>query len=182
MENDQELIEQPKSKSPPEIPKDTIKLDIFQHIKIGLNNKDINCQCENSLENLYYCIPCKLSCCQKCTFPEHTTHLLLQKEKYTLKPNQINDSFNTIETILSQDDLYKNFQKKKQELITEINTTSKKIESLVNEWKDKKIQEINELFDELNFNIQNLNTKKSNAKKSLNDFATKHQIENVEAR
>ena len=175
MENDQELIEQPKSKSPPEIPKDTIKLDIFQHIKIGLNNKDINCQCENSLENLYYCIPCKLSCCQKCTFPEHTTHLLLQKEKYTLKPNQINDSFNTIETILSQDDLYKNFQKKKQELITEINTTSKKIESLVNEWKDKKIQEINELFDELNFNIQNLNTKKSNAKKSLNDFATKHQ-------
>ena len=94
MENDQELIEQPKSKSPPEIPKDTIKLDIFQHIKIGLNNKDINCQCENSLENLYYCIPCKLSCCQKCTFPEHTTHLLLQKEKYTLKPNQINDSIN----------------------------------------------------------------------------------------
>ena len=57
------------------------------------------------------------------------------------------------------------FKKKKQELITEINTTSKKIESLVNEWKDKKIQEINELFDELNFNIQNLNTKKSNAKK-----------------
>ena len=48
--------------------------------------------------------------------------------------------------------------KKKQELITEINTTSKTIESLVNEW-----------------NIQNLNTKKSNAKQNLNDFTTKHQ-------
>ena len=34
MENNQELIENPKAKISPETPKDTIKLDIFQHIKI----------------------------------------------------------------------------------------------------------------------------------------------------
>ena len=173
MENNQELIENPKAKISPETPKDTVKLDIFQHIKIGLNHKEINCQCENASENIYYCIPCKVSCCQKCSFPDHTTHLLI--EKYSLKPNQINNSFNPIETILAEDDLYKNINQKKQELITEIETTSKKIISLVNEWKDKKMQEINELFDELNYNIQNLNTKKSNAKKNLNEFATKHK-------
>jgi len=175
MEKNQELIEQPKEKSAPEIPKETVKLDIFQHIKIGLNNKDINCQCETTEDNVYYCIPCKISCCKKCSYPDHTTHLLIPKEKYSLKPTQINNSFNSIETILSQDDLYKNIQKKKQELLNEIDTTSKKVISLVNEWKDKKFQEINELFDELNFNIQNLNTKKTNAKQNLNEFATKHQ-------
>ena len=175
MDKNQELIEQPNEKYAPEIAKETIKLDIFQHIKIGLNHKDLNCQCENIEDNIYYCIPCKISCCQKCSYPDHKTHLLIQKEKYALKPTQINNSFNSIETILSHDDLFKNLQPKKQELLTEIDTTSKKIISLVNEWKDKKFQEINELFDEINFNIQNINTKKISAKKSLTEFATKHQ-------
>ena len=173
MEN-QELIQQPKNEVPQEMPKGTVKLDIFQHIKIGLNNKDKNCQCDNSPENLYYCIPCKISCCQKCTYQDHTSHLLIQKEKYTLKPAQIKNSFNEIESILSNNDLFKNIQQKRQELITEIDATSKKIIALVNEWKDKKLQEINELFDELNYNIQNLNTKKSNVKKNLTEFETKH--------
>ena len=173
--NNKELLEQPNLKYPPETPKETIKLDIFQHIKLGINNKETNCQCENIPDNLYYCIPCKISCCQKCTLPDHSTHLLINKGKYSLKPTQINNSFNSIETILSENELYKNTQKKRQELIDEIESTSKKIISLVNEWKDKKNQEINELFDELNFNIQNINAKKENSKKNLNDFANKHQ-------
>ena len=175
MENNQELIEQPKSKIQIESPKETIKLDIFQHIKLGFNNKDKNCLCENIPENLYYCIPCKVSCCQKCSLSDHSTHLLINKDKYYLKPKQINNSFNSIETILSQGELYKNLQQKKQELINEIETTTKSIISLANEWKDKKNQEINELFDEINFNMQNINAKKENEKKNLNDFSKKHQ-------
>ena len=174
MENGQDLIEQQKLNDSPDT-LSTVKLDIFQHIKIGLSKQDVNCKCENTVDNLYYCIPCKISCCQKCSLPEHVSHLLIKKEKYFLKKDQIKKSFNSIEDVLSKDDLYKNFQQKKQELITEIKNTSKKIESLVNEWRDKKLQEINELFDELNFNIQNLNTKKDAAKKNLTDFATKHQ-------
>ena len=140
MENNQDLIEQPNKSKAPEMPKETVKLDIFQHIKIGLNNKEKNCICENDENNIYYCIPCKISCCQKCSFQDHSKHLLLQKEKYSLKPKQIAKSFNTIETILSQNELFKNMQQKRQELLAEIETTSKKIISLVNEWKDKKSQ------------------------------------------
>ena len=173
--NNQELIEQPNAKLDLEAPKETIKIDIFQHIKLGLNNKDTNCICENTPENLYYCIPCKISCCQKCSLPEHSSHLLVNKDKYSLKSPQINDSFKSIETILSQDELFKNIQKKRQELIDEITNTSNKAISLVNEWKDKKTQEICELFDELSFNIQNINKKKEIVKKSLTDFAEKHQ-------
>ena len=46
---------------------DPIKLDIFQHMRIGIKNKEENCFCENDIKNLYYCIPCKISCCNKCS-------------------------------------------------------------------------------------------------------------------
>ena len=175
MEKNLELIQQPNSNTPSEEQKETIKLDIFQHIKLGFNNKDKNCQCENTPENLYYCIPCKASCCQKCSLPEHSNHLLIKKDKYSLKPSKINNSFNSIETILSKDDLFQNIQQKKKELIDEIETTSQKLISLVNEWKDKKNQEINEIFEDINFNMQSINAKKEEVKKDLNNFAKKHQ-------
>ena len=175
MENNLELIEQPNSKFNIKVPKDTVKLDVFQHIKMGLNNKEFNCQCENTPENLYYCITCKTSCCDKCTLEVHSHHILIPKERYFLKNPQINNSCSSIENILSQDELFQNLQQRRQELITEIETTCKKIESLVNEWKDKKIQEINEIFDEIGFNIQKINGSKAITKKNLTEFANKHQ-------
>ena len=175
MESNQDKVNQPKTNITPELSKETVKLDIFQHMKAGLSNMDKNCICENTLDNLYYCIPCKVSCCDKCSLPDHKTHLLLQKEKYSLKQPQIDNSFNSIENLLSGNDLFKNMQQKKQELITEIENTSQKVISLVNEWKDKKILEINDLFDEISFNIQSLNKKKEDCKKKLNDFANRHQ-------
>ena len=33
-----------------ELSNGTIKLDIYQHLKLGLPNVDKNCKCENSLE------------------------------------------------------------------------------------------------------------------------------------
>ena len=175
MESNQDKVNQPKTNVTPELSKETVKLDIFQHMKAGLGNMDKNCICENTLDNLYYCIPCKVSCCDKCSLPDHNTHLLLQKEKYSLKQPQIDNSFNSIENLLSGNDLFKNMQQKKQELITEIENTSQKVISLVNEWKDKKILEINDLFDEISFNIQSLNKKREDCKKKLNDFANRHQ-------
>ena len=154
---------------------ETVKLDIFQHMRIGLKNKEYNCLCENDVDNLFYCIPCKISCCTKCSLPEHYTHLLIQKEKYSLKTPQINSSFGTIENILENDDLFKNMQQKRKELINEIETTCTKLISLSNEWKEKKTKEINELFDDLVNNIQDLNSKKSDAKKILTHFGEKHK-------
>ena len=105
MKNNQDLIEQQNINDSPDLTKDTVKLDIFKHIKIGVSKKDVNCKCENSIDNLYYCIPCKISCCQKCTLSEHSTHLLIKKDKYFLRQPQINNSFTSIEEVLSKDDL-----------------------------------------------------------------------------
>ena len=90
--NQDEVIEQKYDLSDLDIPPETVRLDIFQHMRIGLKNKDLNCFCENDLYNLFYCIPCKVSCCTKCTLPEHFSHLLIQKEKYSLKPAEIDGS------------------------------------------------------------------------------------------
>ena len=154
---------------------DPIKLDIFQHMRIGIKNKEENCFCENDIKNLYYCIPCKISCCNKCSLQEHSTHLLIQKEKYFLNPNQINNSFNSFEEMLINEDLYKNIQEKRNELINEIESTCNKIEKLVLDWKDSKIKEINDLFDDLIGNIKDINQKKTESKKALTNFGIKHK-------
>ena len=100
---------------------------------------------------------------------------MLQKDKYSLKSPQIEKSFKSIENMLEKADLFQNLQQKRKELFNEINITYQKIETLVKEWKDKKLKEINELFDDLLSNIQDLNMKKKDAKKLLNNFWTKHK-------
>ena len=162
-------IQQPKPSQEP------VKLDIFQHLRIGVKNREDNCFCENDLNKLYYCIPCKNSCCDNCSIQEHASHLLIQKEKFFLNPPQINNSFKSIEEMLDNNDLFKNIQQKRTELINEIDITSKKIEKLLSDWKQNKINEINDLFDDLIANIKDINQKKSEAKKSLNNFAIKHK-------
>ena len=155
--------------------REPVKLDIFQHMRIGVKNKEDNCFCENDLNKLYYCIPCKISCCKKCSLQEHSSHLLIQKNKYFLNPPQINASFNSFEEMISNDDLFKNTQQKRAELISEIDSTCRKIEKLLNDWKQNKIKEVNELFDDLIGNIRDINQKKEEAKKLLNNFGTKHK-------
>ena len=142
-----------------------VKLDIFQHMRIGIKNRDENCFCENDLNKLYYCIPCKISCCDNCSLQEHSSHLLIQKDKYFLNTPQINSAFNSFEEMLKFNDLYKNIQQKRAELINEIDLTCKKIIKLVEEWKQNKIKEINDLFDDIIGNIRDINQKKSESKK-----------------
>ena len=113
-------IQQPKPSQEP------VKLDIFQHLRIGVKNREDNCFCENDLNKLYYCIPCKNSCCDNCSIQEHASHLLIQKEKFFLNPPQINNSFKSIEEMLDNNDLFKNIQQKRTELINEIDITSSK--------------------------------------------------------
>ena len=173
-QNQEEVIEQNFDPSKLQMCSEAVKLDIFQHMRIGIKNKDMNCICENNLESLYYCVPCKVSCCPKCSLQDHSTHLLIQKEKYFLKPKQLDASFGSIENILEKHELYKNIEGKRKELINEVEMTCQKIIDLANEWKEKKYKETNELFDELKNNIKDINLKKQDAKKLLNTFGSKH--------
>ena len=43
---DGEVIEQKIDPSEIQIPQETLKLDIYQHMRIGIKNKDLNCVCK----------------------------------------------------------------------------------------------------------------------------------------
>ena len=153
----------------------TVKLDIFQHLKLGVENKDKNCKCDNNIEKKFYCIPCKISCCTKCTLADHKMHLLIAKGDFDMQPKQIQKSFQALEDVLEKDELFKNMEQKKQELIKEVENTYNKLLKMINEWKNFKINEINELFGELMENMKGVNAKKKESKTALNNYAQKYK-------
>ena len=54
----------------PTIPKN---LDIFQHLKLNIKNELENCKCQS--DNTFYCIPCKVSVCERCNLDNHRKHI-----------------------------------------------------------------------------------------------------------
>ena len=158
-----------------ELSNGTVKLDIFQHMKLGVQNKEKNCKCDNNIEKKFYCIPCKISCCTKCTLEEHKMHLLIAKGDFDMQSKQIQKSFQSLEDVLEKDELFSNIEKKRQELIKEVENTYNKLLQMINEWKNYKINEINELFTELMDNMKNVNDKKKESKNVLNNYAKKYK-------
>ena len=158
-----------------ELSNGTVKLDIFQHLKLGVQNKEKNCRCDNSIEKKFYCIPCKISCCTKCTLEEHKMHLLIANGDFDMQPNNIQKSFQALEDLLEKDELFRNVEQKRQELIKEVEKTYNELNQMINEWKNFKINEINELFAELIDNMKNVNDKKKESKAALNHYAKKYK-------
>ena len=153
----------------------TVKLDVFQHLKLGVLNKEKNCKCDNSIEKKFYCIPCKISCCTKCTLEEHKMHLLIAKGDFDMQPKQIKKSFHALEDFLEKDEMFKNLEQKRQELIKEVENTYNRLLKMINEWKSYKLKEINDLFGELIDNMKNVNDKKKETKTALNNYAKKYK-------
>ena len=158
-----------------ELSNGTVKLDIYQHLKIGAQNAEKNCKCNTPIDNKYYCIPCKISSCPSCSLEEHKKHLLLAKADFQVEQNKIEKSFKQIDDILEKDELYENIGKKKQELTDEVNNIYNELLKMINDWKNKKLEEINDLFDELSSNLKNINDREKECKNSLNNFAKKNQ-------
>ena len=48
-------------------------LDIFQHLCLNLKNSKTECLCDNLF--LMYCVPCKITLCQKCNYEEHKNYI-----------------------------------------------------------------------------------------------------------
>ena len=175
MDGQQEVVEQDLNKENLLISPETVKLDIYQHMRAGIKNKEFNCMCMNSPEKLYYCIPCKVSCCDKCSLPEHHKHLLLEKEKYELEPKQIDDSFTSFTKLVKEDTLFQDLEIHRKELLDEVDNTYQKLVDMCAEWRDKKHREINGLFDDLLENVKICENKKNESIKVLNRFADKHR-------
>ena len=120
--------------------KDELKsIDIYQHLRRNILDPKINCK-ETLSEEIYYCITCKQSTCEKCSLTKHQNHKIFQKT-FFYEYNQ--KFFDDVENILK--DSYK-INDNKDSYILLIETQANELHNKIEEIKKKKIKEINEVF------------------------------------
>ena len=149
------------------------KIDIYNHLKIGIKNSKKNCGCDHVIgqeANEYYCIPCKISCCPDCSLSTHQKHLLIKKSKYIINKNNINLVYEPIDYILENDSLFTDSTLEKNQLLKEVDNAYNKLIQVIKEWKEYKEKEIIELFETLHKQVDIINQKKSEIKKQMENF------------
>ena len=154
------------------------KIDIFNHLKIGVQNVKKNCACEPSKkneQNRYYCIPCKISCCPNCTLVQHQTHLLIKKNKCLINKNNVNIMFEPVDYVLDNNSLFTDSKLEKNQLLKEVEDAYNKLMVVIKEWKEFKEKEISDLFETLHKQIEAINKKKEETKKDILNFINENK-------
>ena len=154
------------------------RIDIYNHLKLGVQNSKKNCSCEPSSpkdQNQYYCIPCKISCCPNCSLQDHQKHLLLKKEKYFINKNNVNIMFEPIDSVLDNNSLFTDSTLEKNQLLKEVDDTYNKLMQIIKEWKQFKEKEIIDLFESLNKQVNIINTRKGEIKKDILNFINENK-------
>ena len=154
------------------------RIDIYNHIKLGMQNAKKNCGCDQSTRNdpnLYYCIPCKISCCPNCSLSLHQKHLLIKKSQFMINKTNVNLMFEPMDYILENDAFFTNCISDKNKLLKELDNTYLKLLEIIQQWKEFKEKEITNLFDTLSGRIDEMNKKKSEIKKQILDFMNKNE-------
>ena len=162
-----------------EILKGPKTIDIFNHLKLGIKNSNKNCSCDHTKgrdENEYYCIPCKISCCPTCSLSTHSKHLLAKKQKFNINKNNIEIMFEPIDYVLENNSLFTDSTLEKNQLLKEVESAYNKLLEVIKEWKDFKEKEIISLFETLHKQIEDINNKKKEMKKSLQDFIKANEV------
>ena len=155
------------------------KIDIFNHLKLGIQNAKKNCGCEKKPgeePNEYYCIPCKISCCPDCSLSIHQKHLLVKKTKYLINKKNVNLMFEPIDYILENNSLFTDSTLEKNQLLKEVDDAHNKLIQVIKEWKELKEKEINALFEALHKQVDDINKKKSEVKKQMQNFMSSNEI------
>ena len=119
---------------------ETKTIDIYQHMKINLNNPTPNCEC-GEIPTLY-CIPCKVSVCQNCTYDSHKNHLLIEKDKQCLNEDEVDKLFKKTERSFNNSELFHNAPKLKQQLKDEVKKMCDVLHEKVDKMKKNKMEEI----------------------------------------
>ena len=175
MEKNNDNIEQSKSIQLDKVEaiKGPKKIDIYNHLKLGIKYAKKNCSCEHMVEdesNEYYCIPCKVSCCPDCSLSSHKNHLLVKKANFMISKNNINLMFEPIDYILENNSLFTDSTLEKNQLLKEVEKAYNKLNLVLKEWKEFKEKEIIELFETLHKQVDEINKKKSEIKKQIEKF------------
>ena len=147
-------------------------LDIFHHIKLTLKNSSSNCSCENTTQ--FYCIPCKVSTCSKCSLASHQRHILLKKNNFELSENKVTSLFNSFDALIKQTPLLNEPNTVKANSLKQIDDFISSIIDKLNQYRERKYKEINTMFNEMKPNSDKLKHQIQIAQNNLKKYVDKN--------
>ena len=147
--------------------------NLYKHLKENLRNKDKLCKDKLTKES-FYCLDCKLSTCKKClSFNIHKGHNLIPKYLYiNCDKNIFNNCFESIDSIFENknNNFFLNNQKLKEEMKNLIKENIDNIIKRLNELKNKKLKEIDKLFESTDGCVDFFKDKEKDIKNDIKNF------------
>ena len=155
---------------------DKYEFNLYKHLKENFQNMEKSCKDGISKDSLY-CLECKISSCPKCTsYKIHSGHEIVKKlPYYKLDKQFIEETFKDIDSIFSLNPNYLTINKVKGEL--KINATNK-ISQLINQLnniKEEKLKEIDNLFIGTENCVEKLKQNESKFKNNMFKFFEKYK-------
>ena len=155
---------------------DKYEFNLYKHLKENFQNMEKSCKDGISKDSLY-CLECKISSCPKCTsYKIHSGHEIVKKlPYYKLDKQFIEEAFKDIDSIFSLNPNYLTINKVKGEL--KINVTNK-ISQLINQLnniKEEKLKEIDNLFIGTENCVEKLKQNESKFKNNMFKFFEKYK-------
>ena len=84
--------------------------------------------------------------------------------------------FEPIDYILENNSLFTDSTLEKNQLLKEVDDAHNKLIQVIKEWKELKEKEINALFEALHKQVDDINKKKSEVKKQMQNFMSSNEI------
>ena len=148
-------------------------VDIFQHLKLNMQNNSINCKCDT--EDKYYCIPCKVTCCSFCTLNTHEPHILINMKDNKLDINKINKTFKDFSNNIKKSKLISGARELKKEIENNIDIFVNEMIEKLNKYRRIKKQEIDKIFEKLEKNKELMNNDIKNIKQNLSEYVNRNK-------
>lgn len=150
--------------------------DLYKNLKSNLENYLKNSK--NKVDNInnfgYYCLNCQVSFCNDFNFVSHEDHVYIKKALYEMEPEVINNVFRKLQVELESNEML-NPQEKKNQMIHNLNDQVNAIQIKLEDYKEKKIEEINHLFDSITSIRENLCSNIYETKFSIQNFFSKNK-------
>ena len=161
-ENNQIYVQQ-NNKNIPNLKEELKSIDVYQHLRHNILNPKINCK-ETLSDEIYYCITCKQSTCQQCSLIKHKNHKIIPKYFFYSCPKNF---FDEVQNAIQ--DSYK-INDNKNSYISLIESQAQELHNKIDEIKQKKIKEINNVFNNTLKCIKELENNMNEVKNMMQNF------------
>ena len=145
------------------------KIDVYQHLRRNILDPKINCK-ETLSDEIYYCITCKASTCERCSLVKHKDHKIVPKTFfYSYSENFFDEALNVLK------DSYK-INDDKNSYILLVEAQAVELHHKIDEIKNKKIKEIEDLFKKVNKCIKELEDNTNEVKTTMSNFYKNNKV------